>query len=84
MGKEKEKEKNCPICGNHCPREKLKCSRGRKYFEKLEGKNSKEEKKHKKKDGHAGKKNDKSDHKNKKKDKHEDKEKKKNKDKKKD
>lgn len=78
MGKEKEKENNCPICGNHCPREKLKCSRGRRYFEKLEGKTSKEEKekKHKKKD--------KSDHKDKKKDKHEDKEKKKHKDKKKD
>ena len=25
-------ERNCPCCGNHCPREALKCPRGQRYF----------------------------------------------------
>lgn len=43
---QKAEEKNCPKCGNHCPREALKCGRGKKYFKKQEGE-------HKHEDGHG-------------------------------
>lgn len=45
--KESDKDK-CPVCRNHCPREKLKCGRGRKYFRELEKDSRKEEKAQKK------------------------------------
>lgn len=37
------KEERCPCCHNHCRRDNLHCSRGRKYFEKEEKKQKQEE-----------------------------------------
>lgn len=27
-----KKETNCPVCGNHCNKDDLKCGRGKNYF----------------------------------------------------
>lgn len=44
MGAKEANIDKCPVCRNHCPREKLKCGRGRKYFRELEKDTRKEEK----------------------------------------
>lgn len=38
-----DKEERCPCCHNHCRRDNLHCSRGRKYFEKESEKEKKQE-----------------------------------------
>ncbi|MGN0960608.1 MAG: hypothetical protein ACI4PF_00245 [Christensenellales bacterium] len=41
-------KENCPVCHNHCPKDELKCGRGKMYFEgKLNPEMSSENQEHK-------------------------------------
>lgn len=75
----RKKEENCPKCGNHCPRETLRCKRGKKYFkskesgwtDEVEGEGEEDRRgRRKHKHDHEDKRKHKHDHEDKKKHKH--------------